>query len=148
VELRKTATRTKRLFHRTIRRHRKQHWEAFLNDSDNVWKAAKYLDLQAGSSLARVPPIKKANTEGEMATEKREIGKELIQAFFPMPPPCEQENTSIVYDQLAWEPIAKHGVKAAVFRANPDKAPGGWPASKSMERAMASSAVCLFTRNR
>jgi exonuclease III len=88
IELRKTATRAKRLFHRTIRRHRKQHWEAFLDNSDNIWKAAKYLDLQAGSALARVPPIKKADTESEVATENREIGKELLQAFFPTPPPC------------------------------------------------------------
>jgi hypothetical protein len=75
MELRKTATRAKKLFHKTIRRHRKQHWEAFLDDSDNIWKAAKYLDLQAASSLARVPPIKKTNAEGEVATENREIEK-------------------------------------------------------------------------
>jgi hypothetical protein len=60
AELRRTATRAKRLFHRTIRRHRKLHWEAFLDDNDNIWKTAKYLDAQASSSFARVPPIKKA----------------------------------------------------------------------------------------
>lgn len=65
----------KRLFHRTIRRHRKQHWEEFLGDSDNIWRAAKYLDSQAGSSFARVPPIKKAGTEDEMVTD---IAQELL----------------------------------------------------------------------
>jgi hypothetical protein len=58
-----------------------------------------------------------------VAIENREIGKELLQAFFPTPLLCEQENTSAVYNQLAWKPIAKHEVKTAVFRANPDKAP-------------------------
>jgi hypothetical protein len=80
------------------------------------------LDLQAGSSLARVPPIKKANTEREVAIENSEIGKELLQSFFSTPPLCEQENTLTAYDQLTWKPIAKHEVKAAVFRANSDKA--------------------------
>ena len=100
------------------------HWEAFLDDSDNVWKAVKYLDSQASSSFARVPPIKKADTEEEFATENHEIRKELLQAFFPTPPPCEQEEDPATYNQLHCEPIAKHEVKAAVFRASPDKAPG------------------------
>ena len=124
VELRNTATRAKRLFHRTVRRHRKLHWEAFLDDSDNIWKVTKYLNPQASSSYARVPPIEKAGTEGEYATENDEIGKELLQAFFPTPLPCEQEETPAIYNQLHYEPIAKHEVKAAVFRASPDKAPG------------------------
>jgi hypothetical protein len=56
--------------------------------------------MQVGSSCARVLPIKKANIEEEVATENREIGKELLQAFFSIPLPCEQENTSATYDQL------------------------------------------------
>lgn len=130
VELRRTATRAKRLFHRTIRRHRKLHWEAFLDDSDNVWKAAKYLDSQASSSFARVPPIKKDGTEDEYATENHDIGNEFLRTFFPTPPTCEHEEGPTVYDQLHFEPVAKHEVKAAVFRVSPDKAPGrdGLPA--------------------
>lgn len=124
VELRSTATRAKRLFHRTIRRHRKLHWEAFLDDSDNIWKAAKYLDSQGGSSFVRVPPIQKADREGEFMTKNQEIGKELLRTFFPTPPPCEQEDEPVTYNQLPWEPITKDEVKTAVFRASPDKAPG------------------------
>jgi hypothetical protein len=32
-----------------------------------------------------------AGTEGEYAIENNEIGEELLQAFFPTPPLCEQE---------------------------------------------------------
>ena len=124
MELRNTAMRAKKLFHRTIRRHRKLHWEAFLDDSNNIWKATKYLNQQGSSSYARVPPIEKAGTEGEYAIENNEIGKELLQAFFPTPLSCEQEDTPTAYNQLHSEPIAKHEVKAAVFRASQDKAPG------------------------
>jgi hypothetical protein len=77
-----------------------------------------------------VPPIQKAGPEGGVATEDDEIGQELLQAFFPSPPPCEHEETPATYNQLHCESIAKHGVKAAVFRASLDKAPGrdGLPA--------------------
>jgi len=44
AELRSTTTRARRLLHRTIKRHRKVHWDTFLDDSDNLGKAAKYLD--------------------------------------------------------------------------------------------------------
>jgi hypothetical protein len=130
-ELRRAAMRAKRLFHRTIRRHRKQHWEEFLDNSDNIWKAAKYLDAKATASFARVPPIKKAGTEDEYATENQDIAEELLQAFIPAPPSCEPEDTPSGYSQLPWEPIAKDEVKNAVFRASPDKAPGQESASSS-----------------
>ncbi|KAF2261101.1 hypothetical protein CC78DRAFT_608837 [Lojkania enalia] len=105
AELRNIATRAKRLFYRTIRRYRKQHWEAFLNDNDNI-------------------------QEGGIAIEDKEIGQELLYAFFPSPPLCEYKETPTIYNQLYCEPIAKYKVKAAVFRANPDKALGrdGLPA--------------------
>jgi len=129
-ELRCTAMQAKRLFHRTIRRHRKQHWEDFLDNSDNIWKAAKYLDTKATASFARVPPIKKAGTEDEFVTENQDIAGELLRAFFPPPPSCEPEGAPGGYSQLPWEPITKDEVKNAVFRASPDKAPGrdGLPA--------------------
>ena len=63
-------------------------------------------------------------SEGEYATENDKIGKKLLQMFFLTLLPCEQEEISAVYDQLHFEPIAKHEVKAAVFRASRDKAPG------------------------
>lgn len=115
-----------------------------------MWKAAKFLDSQTSSSFARVPPIKKADTEGEFATENHEIGKELLQAFFPTPP-REQEEDRAVYNQLYCEPIAKHEVKAAVFRASPDKAPGrdGMPARvwRELWPVLGDEIALLFARS-
>jgi hypothetical protein len=85
----------------------------------------KYLKSQASSSYTKVSPIEKADTEREYATRNGEIGEELLQAFFPTSIPCEQEKENpAIYEQLYSEPIAKHEVKAAMFRANSDKAPG------------------------
>jgi len=88
------------------------------------------LDTKATASFARVPPIKKAGAEDELATENQEIAQELLQAFFPPPPLCEPEDAPSGYSQLPWEPITKDEVKNAVFRASLDKAPGrdGLPA--------------------
>ncbi|RYP19375.1 hypothetical protein DL766_008456 [Monosporascus sp. MC13-8B] len=145
------ATQAKRFFHRTIRRYRKQHWEKFLGDSDNIWKAAKYLDSQASTAFAKVPPAKKAGAEDKTITKNKDITRKFRQAFFPAPPPCEPEDALSTYSQLPWEPIAKHEVKAAVSRASPDKAPGkdGLPARVWWElwRVLEDEITLLFTKS-
>ena len=83
----------------------------------------KYLKSQASSSYIKVSSIEKASTEREYATRNSEIGKELLQAFFSTSILCEQkEENPAIYEQLYSELIAKHEVKAAVFKANSDKA--------------------------
>ena len=96
----------------------------FLDKSDNIWKAVKYLDTKATASFARVPPIKEAGTEDEFVTENQGIAEELLRAFFPAPPSYEPEEAPSGYRELPWVPIAKDEVKNAVFRTSPDKTLG------------------------
>lgn len=70
AELQDKAAKAKALFHRTIRRHRKLHWDEFLADTNNIWKAAKYLDQQTGSAFAKIPPLQ---TEVGLAIENVDI---------------------------------------------------------------------------
>ena len=118
--------------------------------SGNIWKAAKHLDSQGSSSFARVPPTKKAGSE-EVATENQVIGEEPLRAFFPTPPPCEQEDAPTTYDQLPWEPITKDEVETAVFRASPNKAPGrdGIPARvwRELWPVLGDGITTLFARS-
>ncbi|KAF2190969.1 hypothetical protein K469DRAFT_696734 [Zopfia rhizophila CBS 207.26] len=87
-----------------------------------MWRQQKE-DVELRNT-ATFPPIKKAGMEGDFATEDHDIVRELLQAFSPALPPCEQEeNVLASYNELLSEPIAKHKVKTAVFRASPDKAP-------------------------
>ena len=90
AEIERKATAAKHLFHHTIRRVRKQHWEEFLDDVTHVWKATKYLNPQSVSSFARVPML---NVEGRAVQDKVEIADELIAAFFPQPPVPEASRT-------------------------------------------------------
>jgi hypothetical protein len=93
----------------------------------------------------------KAGTDEVLVTENQEIARELLQAFFPTPPPCEHEDAPTSYNQLPWEPIAKHEVQAAVFRASPDKAPGrdGLPARvwRELWPVLSDEIVTLFTKS-
>jgi len=54
------------------------------------------------------------------------------------------------YNQLPWEPIAKHKVEAAVFRASPDKAPrrDGLPARvwRELWPVLSGEITTLFTK--
>ena len=152
LELHNIAAKAKKLFHRTIWQHRKLHWNEFLSNNDNIWKVLKYLDLQATSMFTKIPLIKKDGGQGEVVTKNHNIARELLQAFFPVPLPCEQkEDTMASYNQLPWEPIAKHEVNAAVFRASPDKALGrdGLPAKVWQELwpVLSGEITTLFTKS-
>ena len=57
------AMQARRFFYWTILGHRKQHWEAFLDNSDNISKIATYLDTKATASFAQVPLIATENRD-------------------------------------------------------------------------------------
>ena len=68
LELEHSAYTATRQYHNAIRYQKKQHWEKFEADQDNIWKVAKLLEPERVSSFARVPPLIRADqsvTEGE-----------------------------------------------------------------------------------
>ena len=45
-------------FYHAIKRVKKRHWTEFLDDTKNIWKVTRYLDLGTGLSFGRITLIK------------------------------------------------------------------------------------------
>lgn len=124
-KLEKQAWAAKHQYFKELRRQKKQHWEDFLDDADNILPTAKYLpDHTLRSSFSPIARVKTGPTT--VTTTNAEIGEALLKNFFPpplpYPPPVQPEADSLV--QIITPPIQKEDVRAAIFRAPPLKAPG------------------------
>jgi ribonuclease HI len=111
-------------FHHAITKKKKEHWTEFLGDATNIWQASRYLDPDKTSSFGRIAAIKKR--DGETTQEKAEMARELLLNFFPEPPVPQQpeQSDTIGGEQLCTQAITLEEVEAALFSANPDRAPG------------------------
>lgn len=124
VEVEEDAKQAKRVFHHTIRQQKKQHWEDFLDDTANVWTAAKYIDPQPLSSFARVSTLR--SPQGTTVHEDEQIADVLLEEFFPPAPEpaIPEEDPGLSPPQLPFEPLTMTEIQAAIFKASPNKAPG------------------------
>ncbi|KAK1837585.1 hypothetical protein CCHR01_19793, partial [Colletotrichum chrysophilum] len=79
-----------RQYHDAIQQLKKSHWEDFLADDANIWKAAKYLDVSKGASLDKIPQLKRA--DGSQTGDAAEQAEQLLSTFFPpLPSNIEDE---------------------------------------------------------
>jgi hypothetical protein len=102
---------------------KKQHWKDFLDDPNNVWKAASY--AKPSGAAMDVPELVVGERHYQSDREKATV---LMDTFFPMPPMPEASNNSTEPDSRAelieWPSLTKHEVERAIFKSNPDKASG------------------------
>ncbi len=125
----------KQAYFKVLRKRKKEHLEHFLDNSENIWQAAKYLSDQtvkpSFSTIARV----KNSFHLEVKTPE-DIGNVLLGSFFHLPP---SRPRSIVHspdtkfletNQLPGIPLALEEVRDAIFKASSFKRPGedGLPA--------------------
>jgi hypothetical protein len=124
ILLREASYAARRSYLNEIDRQKKQHWIDFLDDPDNLWKAASYAK-PAGAPID-VPELVANGRTYETDEDKAEL---LIATFFPTPPmPGGHEPVQAVgaasKQAIEWPLLTKEEVEKAVFRSNPDKASG------------------------
>lgn len=114
----------RRLYHDAIDRQKKKHWKEFLEDPENIWKAARY--TKASNIAVAVPDLVVGNRIYYTDEEKADL---LMGTFFPQPPDphgteeSQRQNRSR-RDKSSWPLLTKHEVERAIFRSSPDKSPG------------------------
>jgi ribonuclease HI len=111
-------------FHHAIKKQKKQHWNEFLDDAKNIWKATRYLNPGAGSSFGRIAAIK--DQRGEVTQDKPSMAKELLASFFPPPPEPQQpdQTTDNDAEQFLLRGLTSDEIERALSAANPDRAAG------------------------
>ncbi|KJZ69202.1 hypothetical protein HIM_11402 [Hirsutella minnesotensis 3608] len=122
-DLEQRAKEAAKEFHDAIRYQRKAHWDDFLSDDANIWKATKYLKAGKSTTGDRVPPLRKG--DGSTTEDKADQADELLTAFFP-PLPAEIEHEGVRPQRKAVPmPVLTLGeIEEKVMTAKPWKAPG------------------------
>ena len=112
----------RREYHRSLRTQKKQHWDTFLENGQNIWQATRYLQPDSASACATIP---KLETGGSVVDTDEGIGSTLMETFFP---PGRQvvdaAATASMLDPLPSALLTMDEVERAVWAANSWKAPG------------------------
>ena len=122
-DLSETAKAAAKQYHDAIRQRKKSHWENFLADNDNIWKAAKYLKPNNESAFGKVPRLLRA--DGTRTTSSQDQMEELLGTFFPpLPEQIEEEGQRPQRAAVPMPNLTMEEVERQLMAAKSWKAPG------------------------
>ena len=129
LDLEEMAKGAAKQYHDAIRQQKKKHWDEFLADNSNIWKAARYLKSSDEAAFGKVPQLVRA--DGTVTTDHTGQEEELLATFFPpLPERIEDEGPRPQRAPLPMPPITIEEVERQLFATKSWKAPGedGLPA--------------------
>ena len=118
-----------RLFHKTLKRTKRQHWRDWLEKADDpdIWTAHKYTSTPAGDGgKSRIPVLKLTrNGQEQTASSNDEKSSMLAKSFFPPRPPNDSP-LHFVYPKpiCDFDPISREQIRRKLAKLKPYKAPG------------------------
>jgi ribonuclease HI len=127
--LEKMAQDAAKQYHDAIRKQKKKHWNEFLADNDNIWKAAKYLKSGEDAAFGKLPQLVRA--DGTTTAGHTEQAEELLSKFFPpLPDNIDDEGIRPQREPVEMPAITLEEVERQLLAAKSWKAPGedGLPA--------------------
>ncbi|KAJ6168143.1 hypothetical protein N7497_000986 [Penicillium chrysogenum] len=127
--LEKMAQDAAKQYHDAIRKQKKKHWNEFLADNDNIWKAAKYLKSGEDAAFGKLPQLVRA--DGTTTADHVEQAEELLSKFFPpLPDNIDDEGIRPQREPVEMPAITLEEVERQLLAAKSWKAPGedGLPA--------------------
>jgi hypothetical protein len=128
-DLERRAKEASKEYHDAIRKEKKLHWDDFLAEDVNIWKAAKYLKPGKNIMDDKVPPLKRQ--DGSTTADRAEQAEELLNTFFPpLPARIKDEGDRPQRREVLMLDLTMEEVEEKVLAAKPWKAPGedGLPA--------------------
>jgi hypothetical protein len=150
-EAERQAREASKEYYDAIRKQKKGHWDDFLSDHANIWKAAKYLNPRSKDKFDKIPSLRR--TDMSSTSSVAEQAEELLGTFFPpLPSIIEDERLRPQRTPLAMPRLTLEEVERRVFAAKSWKAPGAdglpsvvwknlWPAVKDRILALFQTSI-------
>lgn len=116
-------------YHDAIRKQQRLHWDEFLAEDTNIWKASRYLKPDDGSGWSRIPPLQK--TDGSQTTNNSQQAEQLLATFFPpLPENIEDEGDRPQRQPVPMPKLTVEEIERCLVKTKPWKAAGedGLPA--------------------